>query len=305
MIKVFLGEDDYEIVRTINRIIDESDLEPEYINSDNIIATDLPTLFFSATLFSDKRLVVIRHLSENKEAWSELPKYLEDLKNSHDNTIILVERKLDKRSNVYKQLKSMADIIESDETVFAKGFNRPKQIQWLKSEAESLGVSLGPDSLNTLLDLVGPDKWILRQSLDKIQLSGDTSVATIKNIIEPSREQNVFSILENAMSGHREEVIDSINTIQLTESPQMFMGLISNQIYCLAALVLSGKPSSEVATDLGVSPYVISNLQSLSKKIDRKTIKNILHQFAISDLKIKTTSIDPWLVIKSLLMKIA
>ena len=96
MIKVFYGEDRVGSLAEARRVLGE---ECEVVEGEGLGVGTMANLFAGITLFAEKRRILVKDLGENKEAWGELPKYLET-----ENEVVLVENKLDKRGVVYKEL---------------------------------------------------------------------------------------------------------------------------------------------------------------------------------------------------------
>ena len=104
MIKLFYGENRQQATKDIAKY-----LGPDYevIEGTNIIVQDMPSIFLGNSLFSSNRSILIRDLSANKEAFSELHKYLDT-----PHKIIILESKLDKRLTAFKDIKDQIEIKE-------------------------------------------------------------------------------------------------------------------------------------------------------------------------------------------------
>ena len=104
MIKVFYGEDR---VRAGNEIQKFLGRDYEIIEGADLSPSDLPTLFTGSSLFATKRAILIRDALTNKSIHADLPKYL-----NSPHAIVLLELKIDKRSSLYKTLKSQIEFKE-------------------------------------------------------------------------------------------------------------------------------------------------------------------------------------------------
>lgn len=104
MIRIFTGDDRVRAKREIEKILGS---DYEVIEGVDLEATDLPTVFYGNSLFTDKRKVLIRDLNENKAAWEKLPEYLES-----PHEIIIWEGKIDKRTTLYKEIKDKVEVRE-------------------------------------------------------------------------------------------------------------------------------------------------------------------------------------------------
>lgn len=104
MIRIFTGDDRVRAKKEIEKILGS---DYEVIEGVDLETSDLPTVFYGNSLFTDKRKVLIRDLSENKAAWEKLPEYLES-----PHEIIIWEGKIDKRTTVYKAITKNVKIEE-------------------------------------------------------------------------------------------------------------------------------------------------------------------------------------------------
>ncbi|MBR2766710.1 hypothetical protein IKD67_01325 [Candidatus Saccharibacteria bacterium] len=104
MIKIFTGEDRVRAGREIER---ELGADYEVIEGIDLVESDLPSIFQGASLFEEKRRILIRDLSANKAVFEKISNYIET-----PHTVIILELKLDKRSAAYKDLKDKIEIRE-------------------------------------------------------------------------------------------------------------------------------------------------------------------------------------------------
>jgi formamidopyrimidine-DNA glycosylase len=70
------------------------------------------------------------------------------------------------------------------------------------------------------------------------------------------------------------------------------------------ALVLADGDSKLVASDFSANPYVLRKLTSSAKGVDKKKLKRINDALLRADLQMKTTSVNPWLLVEAALVGI-
>ena len=104
MIRIFYGEDRVKISEQIKKLLGDN---YEVLEGAELTPNDLPSIFLGASLFAEKRAIMIRDLGENKEVFEKIGDFLDT---PHD--VILFEAKLDKRTATYKQLKDKIEIKE-------------------------------------------------------------------------------------------------------------------------------------------------------------------------------------------------
>lgn len=104
MLRIFTGDDRVRAMDEVKKLLGDS---YEIIDAADLMPADLPTIFRGASLFTATRHILIRDFTTNKAVAADLPQYLNT---PHD--IILFETKLDKRSSLYKEIKSTVEIKE-------------------------------------------------------------------------------------------------------------------------------------------------------------------------------------------------
>lgn len=103
MIKVFYGEDRIKARKAIDRLFGA---DYEVIEAENLTTSDMASVFLGTSLFGEKRTILVKDLSANKECWEMVPNFVDDC--PHD--IVLWEAKLDKRSAAYKTLSKNKNV---------------------------------------------------------------------------------------------------------------------------------------------------------------------------------------------------
>lgn len=300
MITILSGENSFEIEQARRHIVASFGGTPEIIDGSDLEISRLPDLLMGATLFAEKRLVIIKNLSANKSVWSVLGEWLPRM--SDDIHLVLVDEKPDKRTKTYKELQTAGDIRE-----FKLWGERdaPQVEKWAVDEAKSLGFELDKKSARSLVARVGVDQWLLLQALQKLAVVDWITPETIESLIDANPTENVFNLFEAALKGDVPRLKQMVVTLQLSEDPYRLFGLMSGQAFHLLALSLTDKPSPEIAKDLGVHPFAMSKLAPFADKLGKSGAKKVLAIFVEADSAMKTSAADPWLLIERALIKIA
>lgn len=300
MITVLTGENSFEVTRALEKIVADFAGAAEKFDGDSLELAQLPDLLLGGTLFATERLIVIRNLSENKQLWEVLPDWLE--KTSADTHVVLVEPKPDKRTKTYKDLKKYAQLQE-----FSPWGDRDVMLaeKWVAEEAERQGLALDKKLAQQLVARVGMDQWQLFHAVEKLAVLDAVTTDVIERLIEANPTENVFNLLDAALRGDTQKVSSMIHTLQLGQDPYMTFGLLGGQVFQLAALAASGKPSTELAKDIGAHPYALGKLAPHAKKLGRTGTKKLVRIFADTDTAMKSTATDPWILIEQALVKTA
>ncbi len=300
MITLIAGENTFENDRAVRWIVAAFDGAVERADGETLEIKQLPDLLMGATLFADKRLVVVKNLSENRAVWTALPEWLGRV--SDDIHLVLVEAKPDKRTKTYKELQKSATLHES-KLWTERDAGRAEQ--WAVDEAKNLGFALDKKSAHTLVVRVGVDQWLLWQALQKLVVLDVVTPEVIEEIIEANPAENVFNLFEAALRGNTAKVRQMVQTLELTEDPFRLFGLLSGQAFQLAALAVADVPSSVVAGDMGAHPFALSKLAPFAKTLSKTGAKQVIAAFAEADAGMKTSVAEPWLLVERALLKTA
>lgn len=298
MITVLTGDNSYEIDQALQTLIADFDGVPERIDGTELELRGLADLVAGATLFADRRLVIIKGLAENKAIWPVLADWIARV--SDDVHLVLVDPRLDKRTLAYKELKKQADVRE-----FAAWTDRDisKAEQWLDGQAKQRSLTITRPLITRIVRRVGADQWQLSYALDTLSLVDEITAEVIDDVIPANPSENVFNLFDTALRGDRAGVSDMIRTLELTEEPYRLFALLASQVFQLAAVASSGNGDAP-SKDFGIHPYVAGKLQSASKKLTRSQIKKMVEVFARADDDMKLSRGDPWLLIERALLSI-
>jgi DNA polymerase-3 subunit delta len=300
MITVLTGDNGFGIDHTLRLIVGDFNGIPEKIDGTELELKHLPDLLMGMTLFAQKRLIIIKDLSTNKNLWSDLANWL--VRVSEDVHLVLIEPKLDKRTKTYKELQKVSKIVES-KLFTDRDTNQVEK--WAIDESLIIGFTLDKKSAQALVTQVGIDQWLLYHALEKLAVVDVITPAIINELIEANPTESVFNLFDAAMKKDPETVSHMIRILSVKEDPYRLFGLMSGQAFQLLALFTSDKRESEVAKDLGVHPYALSKLSPYSRSLEQGKMKRVMDAFLEADEGLKTSSNEPWLLLERALMKIS
>lgn len=299
MITLLSGDNTFEIEQELVAIVRDFDGIAERIDCAELELRQLPDLMMGGTLFADKRLIVIKNLSENKAVWPYFGDWIARI--SDDISIVLVESRPDKRTTTYKELKKVAQVIDC---VPWTDRDEGKAVRWVSEQAVAMNVKLNTKSAQLIVHRVGLDQWALYHALDKLALLDGVTDQVIEQVIDATPSDNVFNLFDAALKGNSQKVASMVQTLELTEDPYRLFALLSSQAFQLAAAAVA-EPSDNAAKDLAIHPYVLSKLQPVAKQKGRSGAKKIITIFAEADDDMKLSRAEPWLLIERALLKVA
>lgn len=303
MVRLFVGDNNFEVKQALDKIKGDFLGEFEAVDGGEVSSSHLLDLLSGMTLFSEKRMVVISGLSEQKDVWDGLPEMLERL--SDDTEVVLVEPKVDKRTKTYKWLVKNAKVSEHASLTDRQ---RPAMIDWVLGRAQHHGYSLDRSLAGELVDRLGYDQLRMDMVLEQLGFVDAVSKEVIDAVVPLARSESAFELFEAALQGRVGDVQRIVSYLEQTsglDGAYMTMGLLASQLVNLNGLVLSAGDSGQVASDLGAHPFVLKKLSPLARNISAAQLGEINHAFARADRQMKSTGADPWMLVEMALVATA
>lgn len=298
MIHLLHGDNEFEKQAALAALVGDADVVR--YDGEELTLADMQEITIGQTLFSQSAVYVISKLSENFDIWSRLS----ELPFDDDKTVILLESKLDKRTKTYKWLQKTA---KTQEFVPLSDRQKPQLISWCEVQARERGYRLTRTQIGTLVDRLGFDQLRLSNFLDQLALTEKITDELINDLVPLARSENVFDLFVAALSKDYEMVHNIISYLESesgVDGAYQTMGLLASQATNLVALVLSGGDNKTVAADLSVNPYVLQRLSSSARTVDIEHLRRINDALFQADLQMKTTGVNPWLLIETALVKL-
>lgn len=298
MIYLLHGDNEFEKRAALAALVGDADVVR--YDGEELTLADMQEIAIGQTLFSQSAMYVISKLSENFDIWSRLS----ELPFDNDKTVILLESKLDKRTKTYKWLQKTA---KTQEFLPLSDRQKPQLISWCEVQARERGYRLTRTQIGTLIDRLGFDQLRLSNFLDQLALAENITNELINDLVPLARSENVFDLFVAALSKDYEMVHNIISYLESesgVDGAYQTMGLLASQATNLVALVLSGGDNKTVAADLSVNPYVLQRLSSSARTVDIEHLRRINDALFQADLQMKTTGVNPWLLIETALVKL-
>lgn len=309
MVYLFIGENSFEIDQRMKALIAEYTGELEWIDGGELSSEQLPELLTGTTLFSSQRLVVIKGASGNRPVWAALGGWLE---RGISNDLVLIEPSVDKRTKTYKWLQKNAQVVECAPW---RDYEAGKARAWLRAYAKEHSVTLTSDIEQAMVeravvaDESGKaiiDQALLANAVEQLTEAEGVTMEALDAVLPASSYGNVFQLLERALSGQTREVRDLVQTLRLRDDAHMVAAVLSSQAVNLVALSLArdaGVSTAQVAKDIGVHPYALSQMETLAGE-SRGKIDRIIDELTALDTALKTSVGDPWQRVEVALLRL-
>lgn len=308
MIYLIVGANTYTADEALKKIRQEAnDCPMETIDATVLTINDLADIVRGGTLFSLKRFVVLRQLSDNKPVWDKLGDWAGDV--GDDVMLVLIEEKLDKRTKTYKALVKHAAVIAADPwTEYDVG----KAKQWLKTYAQQQNVQLSDEQCRDMIvrsyasDTASNKRFInqlqLAQAVAALQSCDTVTDEAIATVLPPAVADTVFDLLNAAAQKKIKRLATLRAELEHGEDGYAAFAVVMGQWAQLVAIFLAPKAS---AGDIGVHPYVAKKIRELTPLFTRKEIATLTRMATTMDMMAKRAAFSPWESLERFLYAIA
>ena len=299
MIYLLIGENEFLKRERLSELVSPLGVEPERIDGDTLELGGLRELLQGQTLFSESRALIITDLSEGP-AWPSLS----DMSAETDSLVILVEKKVDKRTSTYKWLKKHVTV---EEFLPIGERETGKVVAWCLARAkDAYDMELTRPLATALVERLGHDQLRLDGTLEQLSLAETIDKDLIDRVVPLPRTENVFELFEAALRGERSRVHDIIAYLELTlglDGAYQTLGLLVSQLVPLNALVSGGAPG-DIAKDFSTHPFVVQKLGAYARQLSASQVRHMNEALGRADMAMKTTSASPWLLLEAALVEV-
>lgn len=308
MIYLITGGNAYQIdVETRRLLGDGSDVER--FDGETMTIESLAGVLTGISLWGAERRVLIRGLSENKLVWDKLGEWAS--RDSSDLTLVLVESHIDKRTKTYKALARFSKVIQTSEwTDRSVG----EAQEWTRMQAKKRDVRLSSRQVEAIveramaLNMAGKwviDQYMIHHALVLLPTGVEAPDEAIDAVLPPSGFSNVFMLLETAIAGKQDALMQAIERLKHSEDAYRVIGLVASQWANIVAIKFAHVPPDQVAGDVGASPFALQSAAKLATKVSAEKVRTLTRLLADMDLQTKSTMLDPWLALERFLYTVA
>ena len=305
MITTLTGENSFAWAKILREQVDKfvaefGDLALQRIDGEEAEFAVISEALISLPFLSNKKLVVLRSPSKNKDFQERVEQVLADV--SETTNVIIIEPKLDKRLSYYKYLKSKTDFKEFNE------LDINALSTWLAARAKQLGGSISSNDARYLVERVGLNQQLLGNEIDKLALHNPTVTRqTIDLLTDETPQSTIFQLLESAFSGNSRRALKLYQEQRaLKVEPQQIVAMIAWQLHVLAIIKYAGDRSiDEIAKDSKSNPYVLRKSQLIADELSLSQLEFLIKQLLDIDNKSKSTSIDIDEALKNYLLTVS
>ncbi|WP_298505202.1 DNA polymerase III subunit delta [uncultured Maribacter sp.] len=260
-------------------------------------------------MMAQYQVVVIKEAQHLSRSIEQLVSYV---KNPQNTTVLVVcykYKKLDKRKNLYKEIKKQGVIFES------KKLFENQVSDWLRKVLRSSGYSISHKAAILLVDYLGTDLSKISNELEKLKLAlpknTEITPVHIEEHIGISKDYNNFEL---------KKAIGQRNVLKATRIINYFAQNPKDNPFILTITLLNSfftqllqyhglkdHSPKNVASKLRINPYFVGEFQTAAKNYPMRKVSQIVSHLREMDLKGKgvgANAASPSDLLKELLVKI-
>ncbi len=292
MITTLTGENSFALKAELHQrvkdfVSKQGDMALEKLDGEEVEFERITEALQSLPFLASQKLVVLHTPGANKKFTEEFEKLLPTISETTD--VIMVEPKLDKRTQYYKTLKAKTDFKEFNE------LDENSLARWLVDEAKRQNAELSSTDARYLISRVGTNQQMLANELKKLlTYEPKISRGSIDLLTEPTPQSSIFNLLDAALAGQTKQMLKLYEQQRAQKvEPQQIIAMLTWQLHVLAVIkTAEGKSDSEIARDAKLNPYVIGKSRAIAKELTFGQLKTLVSNLVKLEQDLKSISID-------------
>lgn len=290
MILFFYGPNTYEARQQIAKLVaqykkkTDSDIGIERIDGAKATIAQLRAALQAAPFLAASRLVIVESVGSNKSVAPKVPDILPDIPAS--TVAVFYDPNADKRTVYTKGLQAKAT-----RAIEFKPLSRSQLQAWAAKRATELGATIQRPAMAKLLEMTGDDQWRLDNELAKLSLYDSAiTLEAVELMVEPSSADNVFALIEAVTAGKTTQGLKSYHQLVEDGNNQIYiLSMIIWQLRNLLLAKLAGRVTpSQLAKQVGMSPYVAEKMLSKRHLFSEKQLQQAFLRAVETDYQIKS-----------------
>ncbi|MFA5086589.1 MAG: DNA polymerase III subunit delta [Candidatus Paceibacterota bacterium] len=298
MIILLHGEDTYRMKKKVREIMDEhrekhkSGLNLRYLDGKSASLEDLKNEMLAASMFKEKKLVVVSGLLSNAKLKEE---FLEKVKAFVDseNVMLLTESiVVPDKDKLYAFLEKEGKVQEFEPLSGAK------LKAWVVKEIEDREGKIGQNAVEKLIECVGGDLWRMDNEIGKlVNYSKEIKEKDVEEMVRPNYETNIFDTIDAIAIKDKKKAVELMKEhIEKGDSVLYLLSMIASQIRNIIS-VKSGSGS-------GMHPFVLRKASYQARNFSMEDLKRIYRKITDLDFEIKVGKIDQDIALDVLISEI-
>ena len=213
------------------------------------------------------------------------------MENPNPSTCLIFDAgdQVDKRKKTYREITKTGKVIE---------FTLLKVDQlkaWLEKQARQADKTIAPGAAEELLARVGNSLQALSMEIQKLILfTGDNKIITatdVTTVTPPPLDEDIFAVVDAIGERNPARAIAGIQRLLIQKQPPpAILAMVARQIRLILKVgeaLRSGNQSVELASRMGIHPYVARKMASQQRNFNLQQLIFSLHRLHELDIALK------------------
>ncbi len=209
--------------------------------------------------------------------------------------IVLVDEELDANNALLKAAGQFGTVVQC---MLPKGAAIKG---WITQRAKGRGVTITPEAAALLADFIGNQLRLLANELDKLATyvgAGETiTVEAVRMLSAQVQEARIFDLTDAMAQRNTKRALDILHDLLADgEPPLKLISTITAQVRSLLLvkeLSQQGKRSSEIASTIGIAPFVADKALRQVGKFTPMQLENAYRRLLATDAALKRSRMTP------------
>ena len=255
------------------------------------------------TYAAERRLIVVEDSGFFKNKCDELADYIPGIPST--TCLLFVETEVDKRSRLYKAVKSCGRAVEfqvQDERTLMK---------WVLSILRKERKQISEPALHLFLERTGTDMERISSELEKLlsYTLGREGITAgdVEEICAVQVSNRIFEMIRAIAEKNQKKALDLYYDLLALKEPSLrILALIArqfNQLLLIKSLTAKGYDKNTVADKAKLSPYIAGRCMTQAKSFSLERLKEAVRDCAESEEAVKTGRISDVMSVELLILK--
>jgi len=273
------------------------------VDLDQVPIDNLLNKASSSSLFSPKQIIKVKGVMKLREQQGrKLAAYFE--KPNPDTVLVFLGAYLDRndrKKKIFRILEAGTEIVD------LVPLSEMQTKTWVRKQLNNKEISIEEEALEVLIELQGTDLGRLHSELEKLALFAGqhkkVSLQMVNDLAGNFREYTIFDFLDAVL------VQDQIKALrlshELTSQPAEILSMVTLLARRIRTLIQIQELStrmglSEMARQIGASPYFLKRLLQPAKRFRRQTLISAIDRLGKIDDCVKNSRLDSQILMEML-----
>ena len=281
------------------------DFNLQALYGDETSAKEIIEIAETLPVFSDRRLLIVKRLDALSPSQQEaLLPYL--AKPCPSTCLVFVAEKIDQRKKFFQTFKTYGEMVPCQPL-------KESQIPaWVKQQARHRKLEMTEETIAYLAERVGPDLMLLANELTKLSLAVDPNqpvqIEDLKTVMRTHPVPSIFDLTRAIGERNSGEAVRLLDALLLGgEAPLKILAMMIRQVrqmWLAKTRKNQGASSAEIAQEVGISSFFISELLAQTQRFTLEEIESAYRDLLATDSSLKRSRVEPQFLLEDLILRL-